>query len=810
MQDLYQRQLELEEEYSNASIAAGQKQVLDAFKQGRATDVGSGRILLAKSFELAVEAFKEFLKVPVRGVGGKYRKLLKIADPEILVMAALREVINSCAVPEPVPMQDVLRKVGKVIESESMLVYLTQLNNAYTERTVQYLDSSGTKAVSHRYRTFLAGAKALGLDWEQWTAEERVHTARLLCTVIYESTGLFKWTSFTGNVGEGSYYIKPSDELAKHFQEVQGAARALIKYPPMLLPPMPWNSQYDGGYMTEWFRHNAPMCGIRFIKREHKEWVIEGLGATEAQPVRNAMNKAQNVPYRVNKSVLEVLRQAVAMRVGILGLPSYQAEPKPVFPLPEGWLKAEATEDELEQFKFWKSLMAEWYTREAKRVGRQHGILSKINELARYQDEDRLYFPTFIDWRGRLYFRSNLNPQSSDAVKGCVEFAEGKPLGERGLFWLKVHVANCCGYDKHDAEIKAKWTDDNWPLIQNFINNPLDVDAPEPDTAFTLLQSGLALQEALSMSNPESYICHVPVAMDATCSGLQHLSALTRDTVGAYYTNLIDNGADQKSDIYMQVAKVAEGYKLELADAPAIKDYWKDQAITRGMAKKPVMTFVYGSTLLSTIDSIALDMYESGLDDIKVDGKVAYSLNKLAKPVGQALRQGVDETVPESAKMMKYMQMIVRKHKADSMRWVSPVGVPVVNWAEGSVIKHVHIKSMGVNSVYMKYNNNKYDTRIAANGIVPNFVHSMDSAHLCMTVSDFEGQVLPIHDSFATHPSTVDDLHKSLRSTFITMYNEFKIEQFLEFNNVDLEEYEPPVQGNFDLDVIKDARFMFC
>ena len=138
MSDLYQRQLSLEEEYSNASIAAGQKQVLDAFKQGRATDVGSGRILLAKSFELAVEAFKEFLKVPVRGVGGKYRKLLKIADPEILVMAALREVINSCAVPEPVPMQDVLRKVGKVIESESMLVYLTQLNNAYTERTVQY------------------------------------------------------------------------------------------------------------------------------------------------------------------------------------------------------------------------------------------------------------------------------------------------------------------------------------------------------------------------------------------------------------------------------------------------------------------------------------------------------------------------------------------------------------------------------------------------------------------------------------------------------------------------------------------------
>ena len=85
---------------------------------------------------------------------------------------------------------------------------------------------------------------------------------------------------------------------------------------------------------------------------------------------------------------------------------------------------------------------------------------------------------------------------------------------------MKVHVANSCGYDKHDDAIKAKWTEDNWELIRDFINNPLEVDAPEPDTAFTLLQAGLALQDALSLQNPETYVCNVPVAMDATCSGL--------------------------------------------------------------------------------------------------------------------------------------------------------------------------------------------------------------------------------------------------------------------------------------------------
>lgn len=810
MQDLLQRQIELEEEYSTASLVAGQKQVLDAFQQGRAADIGQGRILLAKAFEVALEDFTEFLKVPTRGVGGKYKRLLKIASPDVIVMATIREVINGCAAPEPVPMQNVLRNIGRIIESESMLACMHKVSEKYTKRTVEYLDAAGTKSLSHRYRTFLAGAKTMGLDWDIWSTDERIGVARLVLTRMYESTGLFQWGNNAYTSGDSSYYLEPSPVLAKHFQEVQGAAKAVVKYPPMLVKPNDWQGQHCGGYFTEWFNHYSPMCGIRYIKREHKQWILDHLESPVSSPVRAAMNKAQSVPYRVNHRVLETLRAAMAMRVGILGLPSFVEAPKPVFPLGDGWQKDSATAEELEQFRFWKVQMSEWYTQENKRKGRHTGLLAKISELARYKDEAELYFPAFIDWRGRLYFRSNLNPQANDAVKGCIEFANGKRLGATGLHWLKVHVANSCGYDKHDDKIKAAWVDDNWTYISDFINNPLDVDAPEPDTAFTLLQAGLALQEALSMDNPEDYVCHVPVAMDATCSGLQHLSALTRDTTGAYYTNLLDNGTDKKSDIYMRVAEVAENTREKYMVEDVVA-YWKDTPISRGMAKKPVMTFVYGSTLLSTVDSIALEMSESGMPVIKDDsGKILYSFNTLATPIAKALRVGVAETVPESAKMMKYLQSIVRKHKDACMRWFNPVGVPVVNWAEGSLTKFVNIQSMGVTSIRMVCNDNKYNTRVAANGIVPNFVHSMDSGHLCLTILDAECDILPIHDSFATHPSDVPMMHKALRDTFVKMYQDFKIEDFLTFNNVDLEEYEPPVQGNLDLEVIKESRFMFC
>ena len=824
MLDLYNRQIALEEEYSTTSLIAGQQQIIDAFKQGRAADVGTGRILLAKAYEAGLVQFQEYLQKPSRGIAGKYRKLLHGAPAEVLVMASIREIINGCANPEPQPMQDVLRAIGRVIESECMLSCMEQINGRYTDRTVEYLDSAGTKSVSHRYRTFLAGARNMGLEWEGWSLDERLQTAKILVGELYESTGLFRWSTNIYSAGTSMYHLQASDELAKHFQEVQGAARALVRHPPMLLQPMAWENQYEGGYLTEWFRHHSPMCGLRYIKREHKEWILETLASPVSAPVRSAMTKAQSVPYRVNKDVLALLRKATAMRVGILGLPSFQPLVQPAFPLGDNWQKDEATEAELETFQFWKSQMAAWYTSENKRRGRHTGILSRLTELSRYQDEKALYFPTFIDWRGRLYFRSNLNPQSSDAVKGCIEFAKGKRLGDVGLKWLKVYVANCCGYDKHDPDIKAQWTDDNWLLITDFLNNPLEVDAPDPDTAFTLLQSGLALQEALAMPDPRDYICHVPVAMDATCSGLQHLSALTRDPVGAYYTNLIDNGTEQKSDIYVRVAEIADSSKArhstrkvkvdgkvtEVVDDAVLENYWKDTPISRAMAKNPVMTYVYGSTLLSTIDTIALDMVDAGMECIKgADGKVVYSLSALATPVGRALREGVIETVPEATRIMKYLQNIVRKHKDHCMQWVSPVGVPVVNWAEGSEVKRINIRSMGVNMITMTVRDNTYNTRAASNGVVPNFVHSKDAAHLCMTINAFDGDILPIHDSFATHPSDVPEMHMALRSTFVTLYSQYKLESFLDFNSIDEEEYPIPEQGNLNLDEVLTSRFMF-
>lgn len=509
--DNYTRQLALEDEYSTASIAAGQQAIVDAYLSGRATDIGAGQYLLAKAYATAVEDYDEH----TMSVRSKYKSLLKTIDSSVIVMSALRIVLDACATSVPTTLQQVLTELGRVYESEAMLVALRKLSVEYTQRTIDYLDSRATKSVSHRYRTFLSASKALQLDWQAWTPQERTGAAKFALSRVYESTGLFKWVMRS----DGLYVLAPSSTLAAHFEDMISSAKAMLKYPPMVVPPKDWQSFNDGGYLSEWYSIHSPMCTLPYMKSIDRKWVLQHLSDARTGSLRNAMNKAQQVPYRINKTVLEVLRKAVAMRVGIMGLPSQQPMPKPNFPFPTDWLKAEATPQELDRFKLWKQQVANWYTTEIKRRGRTSGILSKLREMVKYQDEEALYFPTFIDWRGRLYFRSVLNPQSNDCVKGVLEFAQGKVLGTDGLFWLKVHVANSCGYDKHSPKIKAQWCDDNWDMIQDFINNPLEVDAPEPETAFTLLSAGLALQEALELDDPSTYVCHVPVAMDATCSG---------------------------------------------------------------------------------------------------------------------------------------------------------------------------------------------------------------------------------------------------------------------------------------------------
>lgn len=57
-----------------------------------------------------------------------------------------------------------------------------------------------------------------------------------------------------------------------------------------------------------------------------------------------------------------------------------------------------------------------------------------------------------MDFRGRVYpVPPHLNHLGSDLARSMLIFAEGRPLGPKGLDWLKIHLVNLTGLKKRDS-----------------------------------------------------------------------------------------------------------------------------------------------------------------------------------------------------------------------------------------------------------------------------------------------------------------------------------------------------------------------
>lgn len=81
-----------------------------------------------------------------------------------------------------------------------------------------------------------------------------------------------------------------------------------------------------------------------------------------------------------------------------------------------------------------------------------------------------------MDFRGRAYpIPPNLSHIGDDLSRGLLQFSQSKPLGTRGLYWLKVHFANTFGYDKFSFDERAAFADQHLEDISDSAKQPLKV-----------------------------------------------------------------------------------------------------------------------------------------------------------------------------------------------------------------------------------------------------------------------------------------------------------------------------------------------
>src|SRR5262249_39320475 len=185
------------------------------------------------------------------------------------------------------------------------------------------------------------------------------------------------------------------------------------------------------------------------------------------------------------------------------------------------------------------------------------------------------YTSLSCDFRGRIVADPHFNYMRQDYVRGLFLFAEGKPIGKRGLYWLKVSTANAFN-EKREMTLKpfderVAWTERYMDRIRDIAANPwcgLDryIDKREQprwkhawlNEAADPIQFVAHCSELVAaFAAGEDFKTRLPLPFDATNSGAQHYSLLARDRDGARLTNLVYEGsvADLYTDVMRRIEK---------------------------------------------------------------------------------------------------------------------------------------------------------------------------------------------------------------------------------------------------------------
>lgn len=554
--------------------------------------------------------------------------------------------------------------------------------------------------------------------------------------------------------------IVAEDNFMKHLaQDAPLFTIGSSKKLPMLVKPRPWTSFDEGGHLY----FSLPLLSsTAFQAPEQEAYVKEAVRSGRMDGVLEGLDRLASCPWAINKRVLHVVEALWSTGKGILGIP----ERPPDYSY---WGEKGLNKRERKRLKEKRNERAVFNT-----------TLHVAKSFAKHGD--RFYYPYQIDFRGRTYpaTSTGLLHMNQDTVRALLQFWYGKKVGKRGLRWLKIQVANMYGCDKISNDERVQFAEGHMKEIRESARDPINTSWWKgADNPFQTLAACFEVDEAMSMENPEEYESRIPVNQDGSCNGLQHYAALGGDVEGAQQVNMVA-GSERPQDIYGEVSKIVNDLMLkDSEDGVEIANELKD-VVSRKVVKQPVMTSVYGVTQYGAVDQVCNQLEKiPRLNPKKRLKHAAYIVKKIFSARERLfsgatkLQHWLEECTERVCRSFRWD--INRTHPESyitSMIWTTPLGLPVVQPYRHAQLVQVATKLQHV-ALINPYEVSPVDTFRQRNGVAPNFIHSLDSTHLLMTVIRAPRSMTfaAVHDSYWTHACDVDKLSHILRQSFVELYH---------------------------------------
>ena len=661
----------------------------------------------------------------------------------------------------------------------------------------------------------------------KWNKEDLSGLCCQLLHIVAAATG---YVDINTHGAKGMTIVEPTDLFMEAWENNEADAIAnSYRLCPTIIPPQPWTSYNEGGYYGD-LQSVSTLLRIRDTRTIFGKQYLRKLGQMELTKVRKAINAIQATPWRINKRVLFVMEQLKERGGGRAGLPYFDAAPKPVV-LPE-----EPTEEQLIHYK---KVMPAWYKAETRRKSLALRALSHLKVAAEFAKYDRIYFPCNMDFRGRVYPIPSFHFQGDDLNKGLIQFADAPPCTSyKDIEWLAVHGANLAGVDKVSYEDRITWVYENERNIIKSAVDPLGWDwwmhqeNPVQMLSFCFEWQAWKNYER-KHGTAEGFVSSIPVAFDGTCSGLQHFSAILRDPIGGYAVNLVPG--EKPHDIYGIVAeKVNEAIKENLCNGTSdeveetrikygtktLAQIWSTYGVTRKVTKRSTMTLAYGSKEYGFRDQVMDDIITPDRNE-KGEASVFNDYNQwqASAYMAKLIWNAVGETVVKAVEGMKWLQNCAKKvtKNGQVVTWVTPMGLPVQQSYMKCESTCVRMRLAGkFIRLYSVRPTGDIDKAAQASGIAPNFIHSMDAAHLQLTVCNCVDQDIHhfamIHDSYGCPVSQAKVMYETVRRSFIQMYTENDVlANFAEDMQIftDAKLPAPPKKDDLDIMAVMESKYIF-
>jgi DNA-directed RNA polymerase len=822
MTDLRDQQLQYEIE-SDTQAAAERLEQLRTQSADGDINLPRAQRFIARAYAQVKQSLDDTVAVKTRGVGGKFKGWLRAIPTDVAAVIALRECISQCAHStsrnRPATIQVLAGSIGRLYELEVRIREAETINPMYMQKIHEQVKENASTDKRHLRNLYnVAYDRVVKGQIDSTLTEAEVLQLGKFGVQAVMDAGLLHLVKARAANGHNMYSYELTQEVLEFlcdYTETDVQSILNKSTGAMMCPPDPWTTLNDGGYLSARRKQAQPAMTLRGIRKSERKRLRAAFTEREMPVVFDALNFMQSVPFSLHAPTLAAIVRVWQSGGAVMGVPSKSGPQKPPSPFAETWVRADAPEAEVAEFVRWKRSARSYYTEIKEWRGKVREVCGFIKVSTK--QPHNIWFPMFFDKRGRWYYRGSPNPQGSDLSKAALHFGRKKPLGKRGLFWLKVHIANCYGFDKVRFIERAKWTDTNWETIQRALDEPENhSDVWGNDTPWCMFSAAWELREAIRSGNPEAYSTGIPVHMDATCSGLQHFSAILRDPVGGGYTNLYDSSPDftgPKQDIYSKVGTNAvQAIQRDTEDSDAGKAklalWWDHVGIPRNMAKTPVMTYVYGATLQGTV-AFVQDYVEQDLGLQFPEGERPYDYAAYA---AKKLIEGIAATVPAADACMRWLRSIAKQQpKGQRMEWRSPTGFLVQHDYQDYDEIVVALRSCGVTEAVVREFNEDTKPIPMQNAVSPNFVHALDASHLTLTALSMQASecdIVGIHDSYGTHCCDVDTMHSAIRESFVEMYRADNVlANFLwDVNGVG----EVPMRGTLNLTDVLKSEFFFC